>query len=52
MVRLYQVGKLTGDTFRYPGSRRRSEIEAVWCWPDSISRNGSATAKRSAPSDG
>ena len=28
MVGLYQVGKLTGDTFRYLERRRRSEIEA------------------------
>src|ERR1035441_11063059 len=28
VVGLYQVGKLTGDTFRYLRPRRRSEIEA------------------------
>jgi hypothetical protein len=28
VVGLYQVGKLTGDTFRYLEPRRRSEIEA------------------------
>jgi hypothetical protein len=28
VVGLYQEGKLTGDTFRYLGPRRRSEIEA------------------------
>lgn len=28
VVGLYQEGELTGDTFRYLGPRRRSEIEA------------------------
>ena len=51
VVGLYQEGKLTGDTFRYLGPRRARRSRRVWCWPDSISRTGSATAKRGAPSD-
>lgn len=51
VVRLRQQGKLTGDTFRYLGPRRRSEIEAGLVLTGFDISHRSATAKRGAPSD-